>query len=241
MNNQNYYPEGSRSGGYIYEQDVAVVQRSLIQRVFLWMTMGLSITGLTAMLTYSSSLFYELMSNSILFWGLMLAELGIVFYLSSRVMKMSFMTATILFAAYSILNGVTLSLIFAAYTMQSIATTFFVTAGTFAAMAFVGYVTKRDLSKMGSILMMALIGLIIATVANIFLKNSMFELVISGIGVLIFTGLTAYDTQKIKLMLHQAESEEVAKKLSVIGALTLYLDFINLFLYLLRFLGSRNE
>ncbi|WP_044190680.1 Bax inhibitor-1/YccA family protein [Porphyromonas sp. COT-290 OH860] len=241
MNNQNYYPEGSRSGGYIYEQDVAVVQRSLIQRVFLWMTMGLSITGLTAMLTYSSSLFYELMSNSILFWGLMLAELGIVFYLSSRVMKMSFMTATILFAAYSILNGVTLSLIFAAYTMQSIATTFFVTAGTFAAMAFVGYVTKRDLSKMGSILMMALIGLIIATVVNIFLKNSMFELVISGIGVLIFTGLTAYDTQKIKLMLHQAESEEVAKKLSVIGALTLYLDFINLFLYLLRFLGSRNE
>lgn len=241
MNNQNYYPEGSRSGGYIYEQDVAVVQRSLIQRVFLWMTMGLSITGLTAMLTYSSSLFYELMSNSILFWGLMLAELGIVFYLSSRVMKMSFMTATILFAAYSILNGVTLSLIFAAYTMQSIATTFFVTAGTFAAMAFVGYVTKRDLSKMGSILMMALIGLIIATVANIFLKNSMFELVISGVGVLIFTGLTAYDTQKIKLMLHQAESEEVAKKLSVIGALTLYLDFINLFLYLLRFLGSRNE
>lgn len=241
MNNQNYYPEGSRSGGCIYEQDVAVVQRSLIQRVFLWMTMGLSITGLTAMLTYSSSLFYELMSNSILFWGLMLAELGIVFYLSSRVMKMSFMTATILFAAYSILNGVTLSLIFAAYTMQSIATTFFVTAGTFAAMAFVGYVTKRDLSKMGSILMMALIGLIIATVVNIFLKNSMFELVISGIGVLIFTGLTAYDTQKIKLMLHQAESEEVAKKLSVIGALTLYLDFINLFLYLLRFLGSRNE
>lgn len=241
MNNQNYYPEGSRSGGYIYEQDVAVVQRSLIQRVFLWMTMGLSITGLTAMLTYSSSLFYELMSNSILFWGLMLAELGIVFYLSSRVMKMSFMTATILFAAYSILNGVTLSLIFAAYTMQSIATTFFVTAGTFAAMAFVGYVTKRDLSKMGSILMMALIGLIIATVANIFLKNSMFELVISGVGVLIFTGLTAYDTQKIKLMLHQAESEEVAKKLSVIGALTLYLDFINLFLYLLRFLGSRSE
>lgn len=241
MNNQNYYPEGSRSGGYIYEQDVAVVQRSLIQRVFLWMTMGLSITGLTAMLTYSSSLFYELMSNSILFWGLMLAELGIVFYLSSRVMKMSFMTATILFAAYSILNGVTLSFIFAAYTMQSIATTFFVTAGTFATMAVVGYVTKRDLSKMGSILMMALIGLIIATVVNIFLKNSMFELVISGIGVLIFTGLTAYDTQKIKLMLHQAENEEVAKKLSVIGALTLYLDFINLFLYLLRFLGSRNE
>ncbi|MDO4691741.1 MAG: Bax inhibitor-1/YccA family protein [Porphyromonadaceae bacterium] len=241
MNNQNYYPEGASSGRYIYEQDAIVMERSLIQRVFLWMTMGLSITGLTALLTYNSSFFYDVMSNNILFWGLMLAELGIVFYLSSRVMKMSFMTATALFGVYSVLNGITLSFIFAVYTMQSISTTFFVTAGTFAAMAAIGYTTKRDLSKMGSILLMALIGLIIATVVNLFLKNSMFELVISGIGVLIFTGLTAYDTQKIKLMLRQAEDGEVAKKLSVIGALTLYLDFINLFLYLLRFLGSRNE
>lgn len=240
MNNQNYLSDRQTpSSGYVYQD--ASLQRTLLQRVFLWMAMGLSITGLTSMLTYNSGIFYEIASNRLLFWGLMLAEIGIVVYLSSRIMRMSSMTATALFGVYSVLNGVTLSFIFAIYTMSSIATTFFVTAGTFAAMALVGYVTKRDLSKMGSILMMALIGMLIAIVVNLFLKNSMLDLVISGIGVLVFTGLTAYDTQKIKMMLAQAnEDGEEVKKLSVLGALTLYLDFINLFLYLLRFLGRRD-
>ncbi|MDO4707454.1 MAG: Bax inhibitor-1/YccA family protein [Porphyromonadaceae bacterium] len=241
MNNQNYYSPSESREQYVYQD--ASLQRSLVQRVFLWMTMGLSITALTAMLTFNSpSFFYTIASNSILYWGLMIAELALVWYLSARIMSMSFGTATACFGVYSILNGLTLSVIFAAYTATSIATTFFVTAGTFGAMALIGYTTKRDLSKMGSILLMALIGLIIATVVNLFLQNSMMQMIISGIGVLIFTGLTAYDTQKIKGMMAVAsEDSQDVKKLSVLGALTLYLDFINLFLYLLRFLGSSRD
>lgn len=241
MNEQNYYPQSESRERYVYQD--TTLQRSLVQRVFLWMAMGLSITALTAMLTFNSpSIFYTIASNSILYWGLMIAELALVWYLSARVMSMSFGSATACFGIYSILNGLTLSVIFAAYTESSIATTFFVTAGTFGAMALIGYTTKRDLSKMGSILLMALIGLIIATVVNIFLQNSMMQLIISGIGVLIFTGLTAYDTQKIKTMMNEfGEDGEAVKKLSVVGALTLYLDFINLFLYLLRFLGNSRD
>lgn len=241
MNNQNYYSGGQPSSGYMYQD--ASLQRTLVQRVFLWMTMGLSITALTAMLVFNTpELFYAIVSNRILFYGLMFGEVALVWYLSARIMSMSFASATACFGAYSVLNGLTLSTIFAAYTLTSIATTFFVTAGTFGAMALIGYTTKRDLSKMGSIFMMAIIGLIIATVVNIFLGSTMLQLVISAVGVLVFTGLTAYDTQKIKEMLAYAagDSEEV-KKLSVLGALTLYLDFINLFLYLLRFLGSSRD
>lgn len=241
MNNQNYYPNGQTPDGYIYQD--ASLQRSLVQRVFLWMTMGLSITALTAMLTFNSpQIFYAIISSKLLFYGLMIGELALVWYLSARVMSMSFASATACFGIYSVLNGLTLSVIFAAYTTTSIATTFFVTAGTFGAMALIGYTTKRDLSKMGSILMMAVIGLIIATVVNIFVGSSMLQMIISGAGVLIFTGLTAYDTQKIKEMLAYAEGDsDQVKKLSVLGALTLYLDFINLFLYLLRFLGSSRD
>ncbi len=239
--NQNSFYNQNNEVEYISDSSIAT-QQSLILRVFVWMAMGLGITGLTAMLTYNSGFFYTLIQNQMLFWGLMIAELGMVFYLSARIMKLSFTTATVLFGAYAVLNGLTLSFIFAVYTMGSIATTFFVTAGTFGAMAVFGYVTKRDLSKMGSILIMALIGLIIASVVNIFLGNSTMDLIISAIGVLIFVGLTAWDTQKIKLMLIQTEGqdEELVKKLSVLGALSLYLDFVNLFLYLLRFLGSRD-
>jgi FtsH-binding integral membrane protein len=148
-----------------------------------------------------------------------------------------------MFLLFSILNGVTLSAIFVVYTMSSIATTFFVTAGTFAAMAFIGYTTKKDLTKIGGILLMALIGLIIASVVNIFLKNSMMDIVISAIGVLIFVGLTAYDAQKIKEMMLDCGTEvnDFTQKLAVFGALSLYLDFINLFLYLLRFLGKQRS
>lgn len=229
-------------GGYVYEGDVAL-QRSLVQRVFVWMAMGLAITGLTAYLTFSSNLLYILAGmGSMSMWLLIGAEVGLVWYLSSRIMSISFSTATVLFGVYSILSGVTLSYIFALYTLESIGTTFLITAGTFGAMATYGYVTKRDLSSMGSILFMGLIGLIIAGVVNIFLQNSMLSLITSCIGVLIFTGLTAWDMQKIKLMFAGAyEDSDDVKKYSVLGALTLYLDFVNLFLYLLRLLGSRRN
>lgn len=170
-----------------------------------------------------------------------LAELGIVIYLSSRIEKLSLTTATMWFIIFAILNGVTLSAIFLIYTLTSIAQTFFVTAGTFAAMAIVGSTTKKDLTQIGGILFMALIGLIIAVIVNVFLHSSMFNLIVSGIGVLIFTGLTAWDAQKIKEMVKQApDANESAQKIALLGSLSLYLDFINLFLYLLRFLGRRN-
>ena len=169
------------------------------------------------------------------------AELGIVFYLSARIQKLSLAAATTWFIIFSVLNGLTLGWIFAAYTAASIAKTFFITAGTFAAMAVVGTTTKKDLTKMGGILFMALIGLIIAGLVNIFFRSSMFDLIVSGLGVLIFTGLTAWDAQKIKEMVMRApDAGESAQKMALLGSLSLYLDFINLFLYLLRFFGNRN-
>ena len=156
-------------------------------------------------------------------------------------MNLSLTTATLLFIAYSILNGVTMSFIFLVYTTSSIANVFFITAGTFGAMSLIGYTTKRDLSKMGQLLMMALVGLIIASFANILMKNDTLSLIISYVGVVVFVGLTAWDTQKIKRMLAQADDiSEDAQKIALLGALTLYLDFVNLFLYLLRLLGKRN-
>ncbi|WP_300725066.1 Bax inhibitor-1/YccA family protein [uncultured Bacteroides sp.] len=217
-------------------------QVSLFRSVYIWMTLALVITGFVAMyVAKSTELVYTLAQNSLMFWGLLIAEIGIVWYLSARIFHMSFTKATILFIVYSILNGVTLSFIFMVYTAASIASTFFITAGTFAVMAFFGYVTKKDLSKLGSILFMALIGLIIASLVNIFLHNSMMDLIISYIGVLIFVGLTAYDTQKIKRLLSSDDIEinETTQKIALMGAMTLYLDFINLFLYLLRILGDR--
>lgn len=237
----NYEIQNPQQTGYVY-QDTAL-QASLIQRVFLWMTIGLAITGLTSYITYSSNLLYALFEmGRLAFFGLLAAQIGIVWYLSSRIESMSFSTATILFGVYSLLTGVSISYIFAAFTMQSLATTFFVTAGTFGATALYGYVTKRDLSKMGSILMMGLIGLIIASLVNMFLKSATMDYIVSGIGVIIFTGLTAWDMQKLKLMFAEAyEDSEEVKKVSVLGALTLYLDFINLFLFLLRFLGRSRD
>jgi FtsH-binding integral membrane protein len=170
--------------------------------------------------------------------GLILAQLGVVWYLSARVSKLSYTTAIIMFILYSVLSGITLSSIFIIYTASSIASTFFITAGTFAVMSLAGFFTKKDLSGFGAIMMMGLIGLIIATVVNYFLQSSTLNYIISYAGVMIFVGLTAYDTQKLKLMATQLDGEQ-AKKGSIMGALTLYLDFINLFLYLLRVLGDR--
>jgi len=214
---------------------------ALMRKVYVWMTLALVITGVTAYgVATSPGLLTAIATNSILFWGLIIAEFGLVVAISSAINRLSLTTATLLFVLYSVINGATLSLIFVLYTMSSIASVFFITAGTFAVMALIGYTTKTDLSSMGKILFMALIGLIIATIVNIFLKSSLMETVVSYIGVLIFVGLTAYDSQKIKQMLMMApDAGEAAQKLALLGALSLYLDFVNLFIYLLRIFGRR--
>ena len=217
-------------------------QSVLFRNVYTWMTLALVITGAVAMyMAKLMTLLSMIMQNSLLFWGILIAELGVVWYLSARIHRISFTSATLLFILYSILNGATLSMIFLIYTMSSIATTFFVTAGTFGVMALFGYVTKKDLTRLGSLCIMGVIGIIIASVVNIFLQNSMMDMIISYIGVLLFVGLTAYDSQKIKRLLMQdgVEINETTQKIALLGAMTLYLDFINLFLYLLRILGDR--
>lgn len=217
-------------------------QIALFRNVYLWMSMALVITGLTALVVAGTpSILSAIYGSKFLFYGLLIAEVALVWYMSARINTLSFMTATTIFIIYSILNGITLSFIFLVYTTDSIASTFFVTAGTFAAMSLFGYLTKKDLTSMGSFLFMALIGLIIASVVNLFLHNEVMYWIITYAGVLIFVGLTAYDTQKIKRLLqaHGTEVNETTQKIALMGALTLYLDFINLFLYLLRLLGNR--
>ena len=217
-------------------------QASLLRNVYTWMALALVITGLVALyVSRSYQLVSMIASNGIAFWGILIAELVLVWSLSARINKVSVATATVMFIIYSILNGVTLSIIFLVYTMSSIASTFFITAGTFGVMALYGHVTKSDLTRIGNLCLMALIGVIIASVVNIFWQNSMMNLVISCIGVLLFVGLTAYDAQKIKRLLSTDDIEvnETTQKIAVLGALSLYLDFINLFLYLLRLLGDR--
>ncbi len=217
-------------------------QAALFRSVYVWMTLALAITGFVALYVAKSyTLLNAMAENSFLFWGLLIAEVGLVMYLSARIHRISFSTATILFIVYSVLNGVTMSILFMVYTMSSIATTFFVTAGTFGATALYGYVTKKDLTRIGNLCIMGVIGLIIASLVNFFLQNSMMDLIISYIGVLLFVGLTAYDSQKIKQLLSDdsIEINETTQKIALMGSLTLYLDFINLFIYLLRILGDR--
>ena len=217
---------------------------ALMRKVYVWMTLALAITGFTAYgVATSPGIMTAIVTNRALLWGLLIAELALVWYVSARINRLSLSTATMIFVLYSVLNGATLSVIFLAYTMQSIASVFFITAGTFAAMSLIGYFTKSDLSSLGRILFMALIGLVIATLVNMFLiKSGGFSLIISYVGVLIFVGLTAYDTQKIKMMLVEADDvTEEAQKIALMGSLSLYLDFINLFLYLLRIFGGNRE
>jgi len=216
---------------------------ALMRKVYTWMALALVITGFTAYgVANSPALMTAIFTNKILFWGLIIAELALVFIVSGMINRLSLATATLLFILYSVINGATLSMIFYAYSMNVIAKTFFITAGMFAAMSVFGYFTKRDLSSIGRILFMALIGLIIATIANIFIKSSGFDLIVSYLGVIIFVGLTAWDTQKIKNMLMTADSmDESVQKIALMGALSLYLDFINLFLYLLRIFGGNRD
>lgn len=214
---------------------------ALMRKVYVWMTLALVISGLTAYGVASSpGVLMAIATNKILFWGLIIAEFALVFGVSGAINRLSLTTATLMFILYSVINGALLSFIFVVYDMSSIASVFFITAGTFAVMAFIGYTTKTDLSSMGKILLMGLIGIIIATVVNIFLKSTGLAMIVSYVGVLIFVGLTAYDSQKIKQMLLMAEDGgETAQKLALLGSLTLYLDFINLFIHLLSILGKK--
>ncbi len=227
----------------VQELEMSTAFPILMRKVYLWMTLALVITGFTAYYVASSeSLMMALFSNQIIFWGLVIGELVLVFSLSAAINKLSLTAATLMFVLYSVINGATMSFIFLVYTASSVTNVFFITAGTFAVMAFFGYFTKTDLTSWGKILMMALIGIIIATIVNIFTKSEGLAVILNYLGVLVFVGLTAYDSQKIKQMLMQApDAGEGAQKVALLGALSLYLDFINLFIYLLRILGSRRD
>lgn len=216
-------------------------QALYMTKVYNWMALALLVTGVVAYITATTPQMIGYIVNSkLLFYGLILGELGLVIYLTAAIRKMSQTTAIATFLIYSALNGLTMSVIFLVYTSSSISTTFFVTAGTFAAMSFYGYTTKKDLTSIGNMAFMALIGIIIASIVNFFLKSEMMYWIITYLGVAIFVGLTAYDTQKLKEIGKRGfTDQENMEKMSVLGALTLYLDFINMFLFLLRILGDR--
>lgn len=222
------------------EGSMAAEQQRFMVRVYNWMTAGLVVTAGVAYSVATSPTLVQAIANPWILIPLVIAQLGLVFWLASRVMQMSAAQATGVFMLYSALTGVTLSFVFLAYTAASLTSTFLVTAGTFGAMSFYGYTTKRDLTAMGSFLFMGLVGIIIASLVNFFLQSPMIYWLVTYAGVLIFVGLTAYDTQKIKEMniLGNEGTEEDTKE-AVRGALTLYLDFINLFLMLLRIMGNR--
>lgn len=234
-------------GSAVYEQsafDVAK-QNVLLRSVYNKMMVGLFISGAIAYMAANSLAMRQILfGNGITMWILFFAELGLVFAISGAVRSMTASTAYMLFIAFSAINGLTLSSIFLIYTSSSISGTFFITGLTFGATSYYGYITKTDLTSWGKYLFMGLIGIIIASVVNMFIHSSGINWIISYLGVAVFVGLSAYDTQKIRRMgesMNVGEDDEQLKRLSVIGALTLYLDFINLFLMLLRFFGSRRN
>lgn len=215
---------------------------AFFRRVYAWMSIGLFLTGIISMAVASSESLVSMIFGTPLFWVLFLGQLGIVFWLSSRVQNMTPMTATMAFLGYSALNGLTLSVIFLAYTFSSIAQVFFITGGTFGFMTLWGMTTKKDLSSIGQIAFAALIGLIIASVVNMFFQNEMIYWITSYAGVLIFMALTAWDTQKLKQISHEVDVNTGAgHNIAILGALTLYLDFINLFIFLLRIFGGNRD
>lgn len=220
---------------------VRASEQSFMSQVYFWMAMGLGLTGVVAgWMALNPSLVMGLTRNMGLFWTLALVQLGIVFWLSAAIMRVSVMAATIGFSVYATLNGILLSWIFLIYTGASIAATFFVTAGMFGAVSVYGFVTKRDLTSIGSFCFMGLIGIILASIVNIFLKSPAVYWIITYAGIAVFVGLTASDTQKLKRIHEQGvQSGDVLRKLALLGALALYLDFINLFLLLLRIFGRR--
>lgn len=215
--------------------------KGFLHKVYAWMSAGLILTaGVSAYIANSPSILKFIFSNFGIVLGLFIAQIALVVALGMAISKLSYQVAALLFLGYAILNGVTLSSIFIVYTHTSIAYTFLVTAGMFLAMAIYGYVTRADLSSMGSFLFMGIIGLIIAGLLNMFFQNSILELLIAAAGVIIFSLLTAFDVQKLKMLSYQLQGSE-SSKIAILGALTLYLDFINLFIYLLRFMGQKKD
>lgn len=226
----------------VMDRGLSINMPGLMKDVYAWMAIALLITGATAYNAAQSPFLLSLLLGSRLtMWGLLIATVALVWHLSSAVSRMSLKTASTVFIIYSILNGLTMASVFIVYTMTSIASVFFVTSGTFAVMSVYGTVTKADLSRMGNLCLMGLFGLILATIVNFFFESSMLDLLLSYAGILIFTGLTAYDTQQIRRIAetHDMGATDEGQKIALIGALSLYLDFINLFLYLLRIAGDR--
>jgi FtsH-binding integral membrane protein len=226
----------------ISQDQIVVAQANFITRVYAWMSGALIITGIVAAWAAATPAVSQLIfGNSWVFYALIISELLTVVYLTSVINKIEAQTATLVFLIYAALNGLTMSVIFMIYTSASIASTFYITAGTFGAMSLYGYYTKKDLTSLGNIAFMGLIGLIIASVVNFFFQNEMLYWIVTYLGVLIFVALTAYDTQKIKRMGASVDDDgsDDVRKAAIMGALILYLDFINLFLYLLRIFGRR--
>ncbi|MFO8064644.1 MAG: Bax inhibitor-1/YccA family protein [Spirochaetota bacterium] len=244
LQNRSTFAPGPTATAATATGEMSTLQRTVLKNVYLWMASGLAVTGLTS--TYVASndaIVGALAQTPMLLFGLIIAELGLVFYLSARIHKMTPAAISAAFMGYALLNGVTLSLVFLAYTGASIARAFFLAGGMFAAMSVYAVTTKRNLASWGSYLFMGLIGIILASVVNIFLASAALDWLISLVGVGIFLGLTAYDTQRILALTDQAAAgmnETRYIQLSAMGALRLYLDFINLFLFLLRLLGGRD-
>ncbi len=226
--------------GAVPQVDIDVGLREYMLRVYNFMASGLALTGIVAYVAAASGFYYQI-AGTPLMWVVMLAPLGLVFWLSMGINKMSAGTAQLLFWVYAGLMGLSLAGIFLVYTGASIARVFFITGGTFAAMSLYGYTTKRDLSQFGSFLMMGLIGIVIASLVNMFIGSSALQFAISVIGVLVFVGLTAWDTQAIKEMYVASDDGQIAGKKAIMGALRLYLDFINLFVMLLQLFGQRRN
>ena len=227
------------------QSSVLIKTNSFIRSVYNWMAIGLALTGFTSYyVAHNESMMQLIYGTPGLIMILIIAELGFVFFLSARIQKIEASTATALFAIYSILNGVTLSFIFIAYTATSIVSTFLICAVTFLSCSVYGMVTKKDLTSLGGFMAMGLIGIVIASIVNIFLKSSGMQMIISYIGVIVFIGLTAYDTQKLKTMavtIPDTATGGMIRKGAIMGALTLYLDFINLFIMLLRIFGNSRD
>ncbi len=231
---------------YAQRGETIPVAKTFLSGVFMWMTLALSITALISWMFASNTALIGSMYNAetgsmnMLGWIVMLAPFGLVLLMSMGFQRLSASSLVLIFILYSALMGMSLSFIFLMYTLPSIATTFLITSAMFGFMAILGYTTKTDLTKFGNIMMMGLVGIIIASVVNMFMQSAMMDYIISFIGVLVFTGLTAYDVQKLKRIgAGVGTDSEVARKMTIMGALTLYLDFINLFLFLLRFFGNR--
>lgn len=232
----NYEPQVFKEQ---YQTPSRTATNTLVRSVYIWMCTALLLTGATATLVAGSPRLLEIIfSSKAIFWMLLIAQFGVVWAISAKVTSFRLPALSGLFMLYSVLTGITFSVYFLVFTAESIASTFFITAGTFAVMSLYGFVTKADLTKLGNLLLMGLIGIIIASVVNLFLKNETVYWVVTYAGVLIFTGLVAYDTQKIKALAYASDNEHT-QKLAICGALSLYLDFINLFIMLLRIFGQR--